>query len=121
MRVTALTVALGAAAAGVAASPIRRHIRASRVVRLMAREFPATTNHSQAPAFGEAVKRCADGGMSVPEILVTFTPQGLAQSDQMIVLHHMEAVARVYAPRLVNDIRAEIGARVPNDTSSLYG
>lgn len=119
MRYTPLIATVGAALIGIRSSPLRRYIRAVRVVRAASLDFPATVDHSKAPAFGEAVERCARKGMSVSEILLAFTPARLHSSDQMIFLQHMETVARVYAPHLVEDIRAEINARVPSDASSL--
>ena len=106
MRYTPLIATVGAALIGIRSSPLRRYIRAVRVVRAASLDFPATVDHSKAPTFGEAVERCARKGMSVSEILLAFTPARLHSSDLMIFLQHMETVARVYAPHLVEDIRA---------------
>lgn len=119
MRYTPLIATAGIALIGVRSSPLRRYIRAVQVIRAASRDFPATIDHSKAPAFGEALERCSRNGMSVPEIMLAFTPPHLHSSDQMVFLQHMETVAKVYTPHLVADIRTEIGARVPNDASAL--
>lgn len=122
MRATPLITVLGIAFTLRRSGAVRRYLRAVRAIRVAEREFPASVSPQGAPLLGEALEARVRRGLTVQGIVALFAKTGtteLSDSDKVIFLQHLEPIAHIYTPAIVEDIRAEIMSLVPNDISSL--